>query len=90
MLPDSSATITIYLASQDATLEFGQQLGVILAPGQIVALSGDLGAGKTTLTQGIAAGLPRGRYVEIAGAGHMAPLEKPAEVNRAIAEFLRT
>jgi pimeloyl-ACP methyl ester carboxylesterase len=35
----------------------------------------------------IAATLPQGRYVEIAGAGHMAPLEKPAEVNAAIREF---
>ena len=35
----------------------------------------------------IAAQLPQGRYVEIAGAGHMAPLEKPAEVNAAIREF---
>lgn len=38
--------------------------------------------------RGIAGGLPQARYVEIAGAGHMAPLEKPAEVNRAIGEFV--
>lgn len=57
MSPDSSATITISFASQDATLNFGRQLGAVLEAGQIVALSGDLGAGKTTLTQGIAAGL---------------------------------
>ena len=38
--------------------------------------------------QGIAAKLPQGKYVEIAEAGHMAPLEQPAAVNRAIAEFL--
>ena len=35
----------------------------------------------------IAAGLPNAKYVEIAGAGHMAPLEKPAEVNAAILAF---
>lgn len=35
----------------------------------------------------IAAKLPQGRYVEIAGAGHMAALEKPAEVNAAIRAF---
>lgn len=50
-------TLTIHLPSQEATHEFGQWLGGILPPGQIVALNGDLGAGKTTLTQGIAAGL---------------------------------
>src|SRR5262245_27129106 len=32
--------------------------------------------------------LPQARFVEIAGAGHMAPLENPAEVNAAIREFL--
>jgi pimeloyl-ACP methyl ester carboxylesterase len=38
--------------------------------------------------QGIASQLPKARFLEIAGAGHMAPLEKPAEVNRAISEFV--
>jgi pimeloyl-ACP methyl ester carboxylesterase len=38
--------------------------------------------------RGFAGELPHARYVEIAGAGHMAPLEKPAEVNAAIREFL--
>lgn len=32
--------------------------------------------------------IPEARYVEIAAAGHMAPLERPEAVNRAIAEFL--
>jgi 3-oxoadipate enol-lactonase len=36
----------------------------------------------------IAEKLPQATYVEIAGAGHMAPLEKPAEVNAAIRQFL--
>jgi pimeloyl-ACP methyl ester carboxylesterase len=35
----------------------------------------------------IAAQLPNARFIEIAGAGHMAPLEKPAEVNAAIRAF---
>jgi pimeloyl-ACP methyl ester carboxylesterase len=37
----------------------------------------------------IAAAIPGAKYVSIAGAGHMAPLEKPAEVNKAIREFLQ-
>jgi pimeloyl-ACP methyl ester carboxylesterase len=32
--------------------------------------------------------LPQGRFVSIADAGHMAPLENPAKVNAAIREFL--
>jgi pimeloyl-ACP methyl ester carboxylesterase len=37
----------------------------------------------------IAEQLPQARYVEIADAGHMAPLEQPADVNAAIRQFLR-
>jgi len=40
--------------------------------------------------QSIAAAIPGGKYVGIAGAGHMAPLEKPAEVNAAIRAFLKS
>lgn len=39
------------------TFELGQRLGQLLAGGEVIALSGDLGAGKTTLVQGLAAGL---------------------------------
>jgi 3-oxoadipate enol-lactonase len=37
----------------------------------------------------IAEQLPQARYVEIADAGHMAPLEQPEDVNAAIRQFLR-
>ena len=37
--------------------DLGARLARLLRPGDLVLLSGDLGAGKTTLTQGIAAGL---------------------------------
>lgn len=36
---------------------WGQRLGGELSPGDVVVLTGPLGAGKTTLTQGIARGL---------------------------------
>jgi pimeloyl-ACP methyl ester carboxylesterase len=39
--------------------------------------------------QGIAKAIPKAKYVGIAGAGHMAPLEKPAEVNAVIRDFLK-
>ena len=38
--------------------------------------------------QALAQNLPQGKFVEIAAAGHMAPLEKPVEANRAIAAFM--
>ncbi|MEI6085748.1 MAG: tRNA (adenosine(37)-N6)-threonylcarbamoyltransferase complex ATPase subunit type 1 TsaE [Verrucomicrobiota bacterium] len=39
------------------TMQFGRQLAASLKPGDVLALSGDLGAGKTCLVKGIAAGL---------------------------------
>ena len=36
----------------------------------------------------IARAIPRARFVEIAGSGHMSPMERPAEVNAALLEFL--
>jgi 3-oxoadipate enol-lactonase len=40
--------------------------------------------------RGIANAIPRAQYVEIAGAGHMAPLEDPAKFNAALLQFLTT
>lgn len=39
------------------TRQIGRQIGKQLRPGQVVAVSGNLGAGKTTLIQGIVKGL---------------------------------
>ncbi len=43
--------------SPEDTREFGFRIGKVLKPGDIVALNGDLGAGKTTITKGIAKAL---------------------------------
>lgn len=45
------------------TLEFAQKLAILLRPGDVVTLEGDLGAGKTTFTKGIAQGLGVKRHV---------------------------
>lgn len=39
------------------TMRFGRQIGALLEPGDLVLLSGPLGAGKTVLAKGIAEGL---------------------------------
>ena len=43
--------------SEKETINFGEKIAKRLKPGDLVALSGDLGAGKTTLVKGIAKGL---------------------------------
>ncbi|MGO1315859.1 MAG: tRNA (adenosine(37)-N6)-threonylcarbamoyltransferase complex ATPase subunit type 1 TsaE [Cellulomonadaceae bacterium] len=49
--------VVLELTDADATRAFGRSLAALLHAGDLVVLSGDLGAGKTTLTQGIGAGL---------------------------------
>src|SRR5690625_259340 len=39
------------------TKEFATRLGTLVSPGDVITLEGDLGAGKTTFTQGLAVGL---------------------------------
>lgn len=43
--------------SADKTMEFAEKLASYLKPGDVITLEGDLGAGKTTFTKGIAKGL---------------------------------
>ena len=44
-------------ASEDETIELGEQLAREFKPGTVVLLTGNLGAGKTTLAKGIVKGL---------------------------------
>jgi len=50
-------TCTIRTHSESETVAVGRRMGAMLEPGDVVALTGDLGSGKTTLTKGIASGL---------------------------------
>ncbi len=50
-------TTGIRLATADDTRAFGARLAVLLRAGDLILLTGPLGAGKTALTQGIGAGL---------------------------------
>lgn len=48
--------ISIISNSPDETIEFGRKLGSQLKGGEVVAICGPLGSGKTHLIKGIAAG----------------------------------
>ena len=57
-----TATFQVSTSNADQTRSLGEDLGRFLAAGDLVMLSGGLGAGKTTLTQGIGVGMGvRGR-----------------------------
>src|SRR5690349_4412526 len=47
----------LHLPTPESTHALGARLGALVLPGAVLALVGDLGAGKTALVQGVAAGL---------------------------------
>lgn len=53
----TAAACTLTSVSSSHTRRIGVAIGRHVRPGQVIALQGDLGAGKTTLTQGIAEGM---------------------------------
>lgn len=61
--------MTVRIPSAEAMVSFGEALGRVLAPGDVVALTGDLGAGKTTMIRGI-----------VRGAGSQARVRSPSYV----------
>src|ERR1700722_19972465 len=54
-VPPLDESVTVPSAAR--MRELGERLAGLLRPGDLIVLSGRLGAGKTTLTQGIGAGL---------------------------------
>lgn len=57
--------LTLTAPTAAAMQEIGERLGRALAAGDVIALQGPLGAGKTTFVQGMArgTGVPPGRHV---------------------------
>src|SRR5690554_1076412 len=55
--------VRIVLKGLKETKEFGEKLGKLLEGGDLLSLTGDLGAGKTTLTKSIGIGLGISDYI---------------------------
>jgi tRNA threonylcarbamoyladenosine biosynthesis protein TsaE len=53
----TSRPLTVETHSPDETLGLGRRIGRAARPGDVLALVGDLGSGKTVLAKGIAEGL---------------------------------
>ena len=56
-MTEPHADLTITSACSDDTRALGRALGRLLGGGEVLALAGDLGSGKTTFTKGLAEGL---------------------------------
>ncbi len=61
----TSVDLIVKTNTVNETLDFGRKLGGLLKPGDVIALVGELAAGKTWLAKGIAFGLgvPEHEYV---------------------------
>ena len=55
--------VKIYLDGEEQTKEIGYKLGKLLTPGSVICLIGDLGAGKTTMTQSLARAIGVDDYI---------------------------
>lgn len=49
--------VNMRLESEEAMKEWGRSIGAVLKGGEFIELIGDIGAGKTTFTKGLAVGL---------------------------------
>ena len=87
MLASPPAGVAAALRGMAARPDFTSELSKIDVPTLILCGQEDAIAPAAEM-EGIAKAIPGGKYVSIAGAGHMSPLEKPAEVNAAIRAFL--
>ena len=61
--PVAGFETVLTLKDEAATAELGARIAAALAPGDVVALSGELGAGKTALARAILRGLGVGGHV---------------------------
>lgn len=57
MAPEPRTAVTLVTRSPEATRAFAARLAEVAAPGDLVCLWGDLGAGKTVFAKGFGAGL---------------------------------
>jgi len=67
--------------------DFTAELGGIRCPTLVLVGAGDAISPREEMLS-MAARIPACRFVSIEGSGHMTPMERPAEVNDAIAAFL--
>ena len=72
--------LRVPLADEAATLALGETLGRGLRHGDVLALTGDLGAGKTCLVRGVARGLRIAEPEAVASPTYLLVVEHPGPI----------
>lgn len=72
--------IRLWLPDADATDRFGRALGAALVAGDVLALTGDLGAGKTGVARAVAFGLGVDDPEAVASPTYLLVIEHPGPV----------
>ena len=78
--PDPRALLEITTQSPRQTFDLGQHLGRCLQAPCLIGLSGDLGAGKTLLVQGLARGLAVAEHIAVTSPTYTLINEYPGKV----------
>lgn len=79
----SSKTKAVFVtttSNEKETVELGRKIGALLGPGDVIALTGSLGAGKTTLVKGLATGLGIGDTRKVRSASFLLIAEYKARI----------
>jgi tRNA threonylcarbamoyladenosine biosynthesis protein TsaE len=79
MTSNSRHKIVIQTRSASETVRMGKTLGIRLLPGDVVALVGELGAGKTQFVKGLAAGVGVGNATYVSSPSFTLIHEYPGE-----------
>jgi 3-oxoadipate enol-lactonase len=87
VLSTAPATVAAALRGMAVRTDFSSRLAKLEVPTLVVCGSDDVITPAKEMRR-MAASIPNATYVEIPDAGHMAPLERPMLVNRAIESFL--
>ncbi|SSC68787.1 tRNA (adenosine(37)-N6)-threonylcarbamoyltransferase complex ATPase subunit type 1 TsaE [Ciceribacter selenitireducens] len=64
-MTDTPSSLSLTLATEADTIRLGEELALVVKPGDCVALWGDLGAGKSTLSRALLRAMADDDYLEV-------------------------